>query len=52
MSTKHMVFFSGLRGAVAYACANIFPDQNGNRSAPPSPLPTEPPPPSPHRLGK
>ncbi|CAE7813885.1 SLC9A8, partial [Symbiodinium microadriaticum] len=30
-STKHMVFFSGLRGAVAYACANIFPDQNGNR---------------------
>lgn len=30
-STKHMVFFSGLRGAVAYACANIFPDINHNR---------------------
>lgn len=30
-ATKHMVFFSGLRGAVAYACANIFPDENGNR---------------------
>lgn len=26
-----MVFFSGLRGAVAYACANIFPDERGNR---------------------
>lgn len=26
-----MVFFAGLRGAVAYACANIFPDNNGNR---------------------
>jgi NhaP-type Na+/H+ or K+/H+ antiporter len=38
MSTKHMVFFSGLRGAVAYACANIFPDQNGNRSLSASPL--------------
>jgi hypothetical protein len=25
------VFFSGLRGAVAYACANIFPDTNHNR---------------------
>lgn len=25
------VFFSGLRGAVAYACANIFPDNNHNR---------------------
>jgi Sodium/hydrogen exchanger family len=25
MPTKHMVFFAGLRGAVAFACANIFP---------------------------
>mmetsp|Transcript_23901 Transcript_23901/g.24496 ORF Transcript_23901/g.24496 Transcript_23901/m.24496 type:complete len:590 (-) Transcript_23901:340-2109(-) len=31
LSTQHMVFFAGLRGAVAYACANIFPDNNGNR---------------------
>jgi len=30
-NTMHMVFFSGLRGAVAYACANIFPDDHGNR---------------------
>eukprot|EP00602_Paraphysomonas_sp_CaronLab_P002759 CAMPEP_0185025184 /NCGR_PEP_ID=MMETSP1103-20130426/8241_1 /TAXON_ID=36769 /ORGANISM="Paraphysomonas bandaiensis, Strain Caron Lab Isolate" /LENGTH=601 /DNA_ID=CAMNT_0027558333 /DNA_START=54 /DNA_END=1856 /DNA_ORIENTATION=- len=30
-NTMHMVFFSGLRGAVAYACANIFPDEKDNR---------------------
>ena len=29
--TMHMIFFAGLRGAVAFACANIFPDTNGNR---------------------
>ena len=31
LPTMHMVFFAGLRGAVAFACANIFPDTNGNR---------------------
>jgi sodium/hydrogen exchanger 3 len=30
-NTKHAVFFAGLRGAVAYALANIFPDDNGNK---------------------
>jgi NhaP-type Na+/H+ or K+/H+ antiporter len=30
-STKHIVFFSGLRGAVSFSCANIFPDTNGNK---------------------
>jgi len=28
-----MVWFSGLRGAVAYACAKTFPDANGHRTA-------------------
>lgn len=32
-STAHMVWFSGLRGAVAYACAKTFPDANGHRTA-------------------
>jgi NhaP-type Na+/H+ or K+/H+ antiporter len=27
----HVLWFSGLRGAVAYACARRFPDVNGNR---------------------
>ena len=31
LPTMHMIFFAGLRGAVAFACANIFPDTNGNR---------------------
>lgn len=31
LRTMHMIFFAGLRGAVAFACANIFPDTNGNR---------------------
>ena len=31
LQTMHMIFFAGLRGAVAFACANIFPDTNGNR---------------------
>jgi sodium/hydrogen exchanger 8 len=29
--TAHMMWFSGLRGAVAYACAKMFPDVYGNR---------------------
>jgi len=31
-NTAHMLWFSGLRGAVAYACAKTFPDVFGNRS--------------------
>lgn len=31
-ATIHMVWFSGLRGAVAYASANIFPDVTHNKS--------------------
>lgn len=27
----HVIFFSGLRGAVAYACSNIFPNQYERR---------------------
>jgi sodium/hydrogen exchanger 8 len=30
-NTAHMIWFSGLRGAVAYACANNFPDVFGHR---------------------
>eukprot|EP00555_Chaetoceros_dichaeta_P001942 CAMPEP_0198278446 /NCGR_PEP_ID=MMETSP1447-20131203/66382_1 /TAXON_ID=420782 /ORGANISM="Chaetoceros dichaeta, Strain CCMP1751" /LENGTH=606 /DNA_ID=CAMNT_0043973527 /DNA_START=105 /DNA_END=1925 /DNA_ORIENTATION=- len=30
-NTAHMLWFSGLRGAVAYACAKTFPNNNGNR---------------------
>ncbi len=29
--TAHMLWFSGLRGAVAYACAKTFPNAYGNR---------------------
>lgn len=32
MKTMHMTCFAGLRGAVAYACANIFPDDKGHRN--------------------
>ena len=30
-NTAHMIWFSGLRGAVAYACAKKFPDVFGHR---------------------
>lgn len=32
-NTATMLWFSGLRGAVAYACAKTFPDDYGNRTA-------------------
>ena len=32
MNTAHMLWFSGLRGAVAYACAKSFPNIMGNRA--------------------
>jgi len=31
-NTAHMLWFSGLRGAVAYACAKTFPNSLGNRT--------------------
>jgi len=31
MKTAHMLWFSGLRGAVAYACAKTFPDVYGSQ---------------------
>lgn len=31
--TCHMLWYSGLRGAVAYACAKTFPDANGNQAS-------------------
>lgn len=31
-NTAHMLWFSGLRGAVAYACAKTFPNNLGNRT--------------------
>lgn len=30
--TCHMLWYSGLRGAVAYACAKTFPNANGNQA--------------------
>ncbi|GMI62472.1 hypothetical protein ScalyP_jg5509 [Parmales sp. scaly parma] len=30
-NTQHMLFYSGLRGAIAYCCAVNFPNTNGNR---------------------
>jgi len=32
-NTCHMLWFSGLRGAVAYACAKTFPNANGHQTA-------------------
>jgi sodium/hydrogen exchanger 8 len=32
-NTCHMLWYSGLRGAVAYACAKTFPDANGNQTS-------------------
>ena len=32
MNTAHMLWFSGLRGAVAYACAKSFPNNLDNRA--------------------
>jgi len=32
-NTAHMLWFSGLRGGVAYACVKSFPDDNGNQSS-------------------
>ena len=31
-NTCHMLWYSGLRGAVAYACAKTFPDANGHQA--------------------
>ena len=31
LGMMHVIFFSGLRGAVAYACSNIFPNTYGHR---------------------
>ena len=31
LGMKHVVFYSGLRGAVAYSCSFIFPDHYGNK---------------------
>lgn len=33
MNTAHMLWFAGLRGAVAYACAKNFPNDYGNQTA-------------------
>jgi len=31
LSHMHMIFLSGLRGAVSFACASTFPNKHGNR---------------------
>ena len=31
LKTMHLIYWAGLRGAVSYSCANIFPDLFGNR---------------------
>lgn len=31
VNKMHMIFFAGLRGCVAYSCANIFPSASGNK---------------------
>lgn len=31
LKNMHLIYWAGLRGAVSYSCANIFPDLLGSR---------------------